>query len=60
MGGWSRSCPEGRVRTSESGEVTGKVGRSVKKCVHMYVNANMIPVETIPGIQGVGEDEGKW
>jgi hypothetical protein len=26
-----------------------------RKCVHMYVNAEMIPVETIPGIR-----EGEW
>jgi hypothetical protein len=31
------------------GEVTGKGGRRVKWC---KVNAKMIPVETIPGIEG--------
>jgi hypothetical protein len=25
---------------------------TVQKCVHMYVNAKMIPVETIPGMEG--------
>jgi predicted RNA-binding protein YlqC (UPF0109 family) len=32
-------------------EVMGKGGRrvnTVKECVYMYVNAKMIPVETIP------------
>jgi hypothetical protein len=28
----------------------------VQKCVHIYVNAKMIPVETSPGIRG-GEDK---
>jgi hypothetical protein len=31
--------------------------RSKQKCVHMYVNAKMMPVETIPGIRGVGVKE---
>jgi rubredoxin len=30
-----------------------------KKCVHIYVNAKMIPVETIPGI-GMGDKEEQW
>jgi hypothetical protein len=25
---------------------------TVKKCVNMYLNAKMIPVETVPGIGG--------
>jgi hypothetical protein len=25
-----------------------------KQCIHMYVNAKMIPVETVPGIRGGG------
>jgi hypothetical protein len=31
-----------------------EVGRRIwyKKCIHMYVNAKMIPVQTIPGIRG--------
>jgi hypothetical protein len=41
------------------GEVTGKRGRRVntmQKCVHMYVNATMIPVEYIPEMgKGVGQ-----
>jgi hypothetical protein len=24
------------------------------QCIHLYVNAKMIPVETIPGIRGEG------
>jgi hypothetical protein len=39
------------------GEVVVKGGRRVdmvQKCVHMYVNAKMIPVETITGIKGGG------
>jgi hypothetical protein len=26
-----------------------------KKCVHMYVNVKVIPVETVPGIGGEGK-----
>jgi hypothetical protein len=42
----------GGLVTSERGEVAGKGGRRVKYCVHMCVNAKMIPVETIPGVGG--------
>jgi hypothetical protein len=37
--------------------VAGKGGRrvnTVQKCVHMYVNAKMIPFKTVPGIGGGG------
>jgi hypothetical protein len=37
-------------------KVVGKRGSGVnmvQKCIHMYVNAKMMPVETIPGM-GVG------
>jgi hypothetical protein len=34
------------------------VNSAQKKCVHMYVNAKTIPVETIPGM-GEG-DKGEW
>jgi hypothetical protein len=30
-----------------------------KKCVHMYVNAKMISVETVPGM-GRGGDKEEW
>jgi hypothetical protein len=30
------------------------------KCIHMYVNTKMIPVETVPGIRGVGHERGQW
>jgi hypothetical protein len=30
-----------------------------QKCVHVWVNAKMIPVETIPGVGG-GDDKGAW
>jgi hypothetical protein len=30
----------------------------MQKCVHMYVNAKMLSVETIPGIGG-GKDKGE-
>jgi hypothetical protein len=30
-----------------------------KTCVHMYVNAKMIPVEAIPGM-GEGKNKGDW
>jgi hypothetical protein len=52
-GGWSRSCG-GKGRggsTSGRGQVAGKqVGGLIqcKNCVHIYVNAKMIPVETVP------------
>jgi hypothetical protein len=49
-------CPGGGEGWhSGSGEMGGKeVGRRIwyKKCIHMYVNAKMIPVQTIPGIKG--------
>jgi hypothetical protein len=32
---------------------------AVKKCVYMYVNEKMVPVETTPEIRG-REDEGEW
>jgi hypothetical protein len=47
--------------TSEGG-VAGKEGRSVimiQKCVQMYPNAKMIPLETIPDIRGRW-DKGEW
>jgi hypothetical protein len=40
--------------------VTGKEGRRMKKCVHMHVNAKMIPVETIPEIGGGGDKGEQW
>jgi hypothetical protein len=40
------------------------IGRWIwcKKCIHMYVNAKMIPAETIPGIgvEGKGEQWRGW
>jgi hypothetical protein len=42
---------------SGKGEVAGKgVGGGIwcKQCIHMYLNAKMIPVETAPGIRGGG------
>jgi hypothetical protein len=48
---------EMRAGTSRRGEVVGKGGwmvNTVQKCVHMYVNAKLIPVETIPGIGAEG------
>jgi hypothetical protein len=38
------------------GRLEGECG--AKKCVHMYVYAKMIPVETILGIGE--EDKGEW
>jgi hypothetical protein len=46
------------VGNIERGEVTGKGGRrinKVQKCVHMYVKAKMIPVETISGMWDGGK-----
>jgi hypothetical protein len=43
------------------GKVLGKGGRRVnviQKCVHMYVNAKMIPTETVPGV-GEGDKESR-
>jgi hypothetical protein len=28
-----------------------------KQCIHMYINAKLIPVETVPGNQGTGNGE---
>jgi hypothetical protein len=41
--------------------MAGKGGRrvnTVQKCIHMHINAEMIPVETIPGIRGE-QDKGE-
>jgi hypothetical protein len=46
-GGWNRSCPGGRLGTSGRGKGYRRVNM-VQKCVHMYINAKMIPVETFP------------
>jgi hypothetical protein len=38
--------------------MVGKEGRRVnmvQKCVHMYMNARVIPAKTTPGIQGGGD-----
>jgi hypothetical protein len=43
--------------------VAGKGDRRMntcKKCVHIYVNAKMILVETVPGIGGGGDKEELW
>jgi hypothetical protein len=32
---------------------------TVQKCVHMYVNVNMTPVENIPGMGAKGKGE-QW
>jgi hypothetical protein len=55
IGKQNRSCQRWvGVGTSGRGEVEGKGGRKVnivQKCVHMYVNAKMIAVETIVGME---------
>jgi hypothetical protein len=28
--------------------------------MHMYVNAKMTPIETVPGIRGGGDEEEQW
>jgi hypothetical protein len=38
--------------------VRGRRVDTVQKNVYMYVNANMVPVETVPGIEGVLMMEG--
>jgi hypothetical protein len=57
-GVWNRSYSRvGGVGTSGKGEVAGKRGRkvnTVQKCVHIYVNAKMIPIETIPAMGAEG------
>jgi hypothetical protein len=50
-GGWNRSCKGEDIDTSWRGEVEGKGGRMVNT-VHMYINTKMVPVETLPGIEG--------
>jgi hypothetical protein len=45
-------CGGGRFGTGGRGEVVGKgVGGWIwcKQCIHIYVNAKMISVETVPG-----------
>jgi hypothetical protein len=52
-GVWNKSCPGERAGISGMGRCRGKgLGGQIwcKKCVHMYVNAKMKPVETTPGI----------
>jgi hypothetical protein len=46
-----KSCPVGRAGSSGSGEVMRK-GVGGKECLHMYVNAKMIPVESTLGTGG--------
>jgi hypothetical protein len=38
------------------------VGGSIqyKYCVHMYVKAKLIPVQTIPGMEGRRDKRGGW
>jgi hypothetical protein len=53
----------GWTGTSGQREVLRKEGRRVnmvQNCLHMYINAKMIPVETVLGI-GVEKDKGvQW
>jgi hypothetical protein len=44
---------EGWHKWEEGGDGEIEVGRRIwcKKCVHIYVNAKMIPVKTIPGMK---------
>jgi hypothetical protein len=30
------------------------------QCIHMYINAIMIPVETVPGIRGRRQEGKQW
>jgi hypothetical protein len=52
--------PSRRSVTTGRGEVAGRVergwvgGYGTKKCVHMYVNAKMIPIETTLRMGGGG------
>jgi hypothetical protein len=53
----NRFCRGGGFDTCGKGKVTG-----CKQCIHKYVNAKMIPVETLPGIRreaGGREVEGR-
>jgi hypothetical protein len=50
----------GRLVPVGGGRWRGKEGRRVnmvQKCVHMYVNTKMIPVETVSGITGRREGD---
>jgi hypothetical protein len=58
-GGQNMFCLGGLVPV-ERGRVWGKgVGVWIqwKYCVHMYVNGEMIPVETIPWMEGIKEND---
>jgi hypothetical protein len=53
IGGWNRSSSGGWLVLVGGGRWQGKgVGGWIwcKKCVHMYENAKMMPVETVPGM----------
>jgi hypothetical protein len=54
--GWHSSERGGGGRSGYAGEFLW-----CKKCVHMYVNAKMVPVETILGIRsgGIKESPGR-
>jgi hypothetical protein len=41
------------------GSERGREMNMVQKCVYTYVNAKMIPVETIPGISRGGKNKGE-
>jgi hypothetical protein len=46
----SRTGPAQGERVGTSGSRGDSREKGCKKCVHMHLNAKMIPVETIPGI----------
>jgi hypothetical protein len=55
--------PRGEVWHQWEGGGFGERVRRVnmmQKCIHMYVNAKIIPVKTIPGIGGGVGNEGEW
>jgi hypothetical protein len=58
---WESEEQEGKTKPHS----TGKAGCCFqiriwcKQCVHMHVNAKMMPAETVPGIRE-GDEGGKW
>jgi hypothetical protein len=53
--GSENKCVEQVLLAGEMAEKGGSRVNMVQKCVHMYVDVKMIPVETIPRIGGGGK-----
>jgi hypothetical protein len=57
--GGNRFCSEGGGLAPAEGGGSRERGRKMNmaQCRHMYVNAKMIPIETVPEIRGEGRQE---